>query len=112
MSDPIYTRHGDGGETSLVGGARVPKNSERVAAYGTIDEANSHIGLVRAALEVATPDEAELDRMLDFVQHKLFNCSSRLATPDDVVSTETPQVRPEDVSALESHIDALTAETD
>lgn len=111
MSGPIYTRDGDEGETSLANGARVSKNSARVAAYGAIDEASSHVGLVRAALEVAVPEEATLDRMLDFVQHRLFNCAGRLAMPDESANERTPDITPEDIATLESFIDSLSAET-
>lgn len=111
MSGKIYTRKGDTGTTSLVGGAHVAKNSTRVEAYGTVDEANSAIGLVRAAIEVAAEDEARLDRMLHFVQNRLFDCSSRLATPEGAESDRTPRITPEHVALLESHIDELTAAT-
>lgn len=108
MKHPIYTRTGDSGETSIVGGERVAKNGVRVTAYGTIDEANSHIGLARASLQVAVEEEADLDRVLDFVQHRLFNCSSRLATPDELVDGDTPEVSPEDIARLEQAIDDLS----
>jgi len=111
MSGSIYTRGGDHGETSLVGGKRIPKNSARVEAYGSIDEANAAIGLVRAKFEVAASDEADLDRVLDFVQHRLFNCSSRLATPDTELSDHTPSIADADVAFLEAEIDKLTAAT-
>lgn len=111
MTGSIYTRGGDHGETSLVGGSRVAKNSVRVEAYGSVDEANAAIGLVRAKLEVAAGDEADLDRVLDFVQHRLFNCSSRLATPPSVITDHTPAVSAEDVAALEDEIDRLSALT-
>ena len=108
----IYTRRGDTGETSLVGGSLVAKNSERVEAYGTIDEANSAIGLARAALQVAAADELELDMMLDFMQHRLFDCSSVLATPAAArPSTHThPAIHGADIEKLEAWIDSLTAQ--
>jgi len=111
MSGKIYTRGGDHGETSLVGGSRVAKNSVRVEAYGTVDEANAAIGLVRAELSVAASDEADIDRVLDFVQHRLFNCSSRLATPPGAETDHTPRISADDVAALEAEIDRLTAAT-
>jgi len=111
MSGKIYTRGGDHGETSLVGGSRVPKNSARVEAYGTIDEANATIGLVRAHLAVASEDEADIDRVLDFVQHRLFNCSSRLATPPGAESEQTPSISSADIAEVEAEIDRLTAAT-
>jgi len=110
MSEPIYTRRGDKGETSLVDGTRVPKNGARVGAYGAIDEASTAIGLARSALEVAASDEARLDVMLDFAQHRLSDCSSILATPLEARSGSTPVVNTEDVTRLESWIDELTDE--
>lgn len=111
MSGKIYTRGGDCGETSLANGQRIAKNGVRVTAYGTVDEANSQIGMIRAALEVAVAEEAELDRMLDLVQHRLFNCSSRLATPAGSETEHTPHVSDADVERLEGFIDSLTART-
>jgi cob(I)alamin adenosyltransferase len=106
----IYTRTGDKGETSLVGGSRVAKNSSRVEAYGTVDEANSCVGHARAVLEIG-PDDLRLDAMLDFVQHRLFDCSSLLATPADVRAARTggPAIQAEDIARLESWIDELTS---
>jgi cob(I)alamin adenosyltransferase len=106
----IYTRAGDRGETSIVGGTRVPKNSARVEAYGTVDEANSCVGLARAALEVAAPDDLRLDVMLDFVQHRLFDCSSLLATPAELRASRTglPSIGAGDITRLETWIDDLT----
>jgi cob(I)alamin adenosyltransferase len=111
MTGPIYTRRGDAGETSLVGGARVSKYHPRVEAYGTVDEANAAVGLVRASLEVAAPEEAEVDRMLDFVQHRLFNCSSALATPSGAETEHTPHITDADIARLEGYIDELTEAT-
>ncbi|MDY0088292.1 MAG: cob(I)yrinic acid a,c-diamide adenosyltransferase [Coriobacteriia bacterium] len=107
----IYTRRGDEGETSIVGGMRVPKNGGRVEAYGSVDEANCAIGLARAALEVAAEDDLRLDMMLDFVQHRLFDCSSLLATPAAVRAEEHtgPRIVPADITHVETWIDELTA---
>ena len=99
MTSKIYTRGGDGGETSLVDGSRVSKCSPRVEAYGTLDEANSWVGLARAALE----DEG-LDRALAFLQHRLFNCTSHLATPPGS-TVAAPTVSAADVAYLEGAID-------
>jgi cob(I)alamin adenosyltransferase len=111
MEAKIYTRKGDSGETSLVDGTRVPKHGLRVDAYGTVDEANSALGFVRTKLAVVGSErEAQLDMVLDFAQHKLFNCSSRLATPPDAVSESTPTITSADVERLEMAIDAMDAE--
>jgi cob(I)alamin adenosyltransferase len=113
MSGSIYTRGGDAGETSLSDGSRVAKHGARVEAYGTVDEANSAVGFVRTKLAVVGSEKgAELDMQLDFVQHKLFNCSSRLATPPEHISDKTPAITPEDVTRLERAIDAMDAELD
>lgn len=102
----IYTRRGDHGETSLVDGTRVPKDSTRVEAYGTVDELNSAIGFARSAI-----DDALLDDVLHFMQQRLFNCSSSLATPAESRTDRTPIVEPEDVTLLERAIDRFEATT-
>jgi cob(I)alamin adenosyltransferase len=73
----IYTRTGDSGETGLFGGGRVPKDHQRVAAYGDVDELNSAIGLARA-----TEPAAFFDALLETVQRDLFSIGGHLATPD------------------------------
>ena len=102
----LYTHRGDLGETSLAGGGRVSKASMRVEAYGSVDEAGSAVGLARAA--VTDPNVCAL---LLFVQHRLLNCSSSLATPAANASDATPSISSEDVAALESAIDLLTEHT-
>ena len=72
----IYTRGGDRGETSLGDGSRVPKHSLRVAAYGTVDEANAAIGIVRLHADPAA------DAMLDRIQNDLFDLGADLCTPE------------------------------
>ncbi len=104
MTASIYTRKGDGGETSLVGNVRVPKDSLRVEAYGTVDEANSWVGVARACTT-----HPVLWDTLDFLQHRLFNCSSNLATPPSVGSPQTIDV--EDVKFLERTIDHFEAKS-
>ena len=72
----VYTKRGDTGETSLAGGQRVPKDSTRIEAYGTIDELNAFVGLARRSLEKVLPHHpvmAPLDSILFRVQHELFN---------------------------------------
>lgn len=110
MSGPIYTRTGDGGDTSLGDGTRVPKSSLRVAAYGVLDEANSCVGLARAALDPAVEGGARLDETLAFVQHRLMNCAGLLASPPHVPSAVPPIVE-DDVTRLELAIDEMTAAT-
>ena len=102
----IYTRRGDTGTTSLVDGSRVPKNDLRVDAYGTIDEANSAVGLARAANA-----DPVLEATLCFVQHRLLNCSSSVATPRAAHGAHTPRVAPADVAFLERAIDTFDERT-
>src|SRR5256886_15428361 len=73
----IYTKTGDGGETGLFGGGRIPKDSLRVAAYGEVDELNAALGLARAL------DPLELaDAVLQSIQRSPFTIGAQLATPD------------------------------
>src|SRR5258706_16247365 len=82
----VYTRTGDKGDTALVGGKRVPKDSPRIDAYGTIDELNSVIGLARA-FNAEKLEEGEthlyLDGVLAKMQDKLVDLGSELATPEE-----------------------------
>lgn len=97
----IYTRTGDGGETSLFSGQRVPKDDPRVEAYGTVDELNSVLGLVRAE---ALP--ADVDQLLAQIQHDLFTLGADLATPPGTRrAAQAPRVGPDHVRALEAAID-------
>jgi len=97
----IYTKTGDGGETGLWGGGRIPKDAIRINAYGTVDECNAVLGLVR----VHNPGD-RLDGMLDRIQHLLFVVGSDLATPADV-PTAIPRITDADISLLEEWIDLL-----
>ncbi len=101
----IYTRGGDRGETSLGDGTRVEKHDLRVAAYGTVDEANAAIGLARLHAEGAT------DEILGRIQNDLFDLGGDLCTPEQ----ENPKYPPlrmtaSQVERLEQEIDALNAE--
>lgn len=100
MGSRIYTKTGDFGETSLVGGARVSKTSLRVDAYGSVDETNAFVGAAYALTE-----DSQLRRIFEFVMHKLFNCSSLIAHPVDVPSKI--RIAPEDIAILEESIDTL-----
>lgn len=99
----VYTRTGDKGTTALVGGKRVSKTDPRIESYGTIDELNSFIGLL--AVELTDKDDLGF---LKFVQHKLFNIGSYLAT--DQENTELnieSQVTDESISRIEKEIDRV-----
>jgi cob(I)alamin adenosyltransferase len=95
----IYTKTGDAGETSLFGGARVPKSDARIEAYGTIDELNSFLGVARASWP-ASPLDEELGR----IQSDLFDLGAHLAAPG---SNRFWGVRAERVAELESAIDGM-----
>ncbi|MGC6517083.1 MAG: cob(I)yrinic acid a,c-diamide adenosyltransferase [Candidatus Puniceispirillaceae bacterium] len=97
----IYTRTGDGGETSLVNGARVSKHSRRPAAFGEVDEVNSVIGLARLY------SQDEIDEMLSRIQNDLFDLGADLATPE----TDKPALRISNtqVTRLEEEIDEMNA---
>ena len=98
----IYTRGGDRGQTSLGDGSRVAKHDLRVAAYGTVDEANAVIGLARLHTEAAE------DAMLARIQNDLFDLGADLCRPgSDPEETGTLRVQPRQVARLESEIDAL-----
>ena len=102
----IYTRTGDAGSTALFGGERVSKTSSRVRAYGSVDEANAHLGVARSQL-----DAVDLDRLLADLQKDLFDVGADLATPATASVRETLRTIGEaDVSRLEKWIDRLDAE--
>jgi len=105
----IYTRTGDKGTTALGTGRRVPKTDARIAAYGTVDEANSFIGVARAALGSTDPD---VDAMLERIQNDMFDLGADLCTPDDGVDRgyEPLRVSQKQVERLEAEIDRLNGE--
>ena len=104
----IYTKAGDGGETRLVGGQKVPKNAARIEAYGTVDELMSCIGLARTALGAAdVPAGArELEAILRRIQNELFNVGSELATLPADLHPRQARVEARHIAALEREIDA------
>ena len=102
----VYTRRGDSGDTSLVGGQRIPKDDLRIEAYGTIDELNSFIGLARESA-AAEPALARLGDILLRVQHELFNAGSILATLPADVHPKQARVTPADAEQLEREIDQM-----
>jgi len=101
----IYTRTGDRGDTSLVGGQRIPKDDLRVEAYGTIDELNAVLGIV-----LADNAEPEIHAILNPVQHRLFNLGADLAAPRSVTHKTLRRVHAKDTRSLERAIDALQQE--
>jgi cob(I)alamin adenosyltransferase len=92
----IYTKTGDAGETGLFGGPRVRKDDERIEAFGTVDELNSHLGIVRTL-----PAAAAFDALLRGIQCELFDLGAQLATPGD----SDERITVAHVEALEQAID-------
>jgi cob(I)alamin adenosyltransferase len=105
--DRVYTKGGDKGETSLIGGERVPKNDPFIEAYGTIDEVNAVIGLVVEALAASPVAGPHLTPILRRVQNELFNLGCELATPDPEQRAKLPHIEARHVDALERDIDAV-----
>lgn len=99
----VYTKTGDKGKTSLIGGTRVPKNHIRIEAYGTVDELNSWIGLIRDQ-EINEEHKA----ILGEVQDRLFTVGSSLATdPERSPKTKLPDLVVADIELLEKEMDRL-----
>lgn len=96
----VYTKTGDKGTTSLATGERVSKSDLRLAAYGTADELNSFIGLLRSKVQ----DLQEIDLFLDYIQNKMFNLGAELAGCEGVGITA------EDVLRMEETIDMYSAD--
>jgi cob(I)alamin adenosyltransferase len=110
----IYTRGGDKGSTGLVGGKRVPKESLRLEAYGTTDELNAVIGIVRTHLPgfmSALGDDFEwYAEMLRRIQNELFDVGSELASPPEVEHPEMHHMSEAEVGELEAEIDRMNGE--
>lgn len=108
----IYTRRGDTGETSLVGGQRAPKNALRIECYGTVDELNAFVGAACVSLQqglTSVPQLGPLDPILRRVQHELFNLGSILATLPQDVGPRQPRVTGAESEWLERDIDSMNA---
>ena len=102
----IYTKTGDKGDTSLVGGARVRKNDIRVEAYGTVDELNAQISLLG---EYIKPISVAIYEDLKYVQRVLFDIQTLLATEDEVLCSRFPQIGVAQVGYIERKIDEMTS---
>lgn len=98
----VYTKKGDKGTTQLIGGKRVPKNHERIEAYGTVDELNSYMGLLRD--QSVDKDTQEL---IITIQNKLFTIGALLANQDDNNKMKLPLIDEKDVIQLENEIDKM-----
>ncbi|MGD1044481.1 MAG: cob(I)yrinic acid a,c-diamide adenosyltransferase [Bacteroidota bacterium] len=101
----IYTKTGDTGDTSLFGGKRVPKSSPRIEAYGTVDELNAQIGVVRAL-----KPSAEVDSLLEHIQNQLFVLGADLAAPFDTAPASIKRIQQNEIQFLEVTIDRLNAQ--
>lgn len=109
----VYTRGGDKGETSLVGGQRIAKDSIRIESYGTVDELNALLGIVRVANRdlpgISSEDREKLDAILFRLQNELFNLGSDLATIPGDRHPKQPVIEAHHVAFLEATIDDLNA---
>lgn len=106
----IYTRTGDTGETSLGSGERVSKADLRIQTYGTVDETNTIIGLVR--LHTTAPEMQQLDDMLGRIQNELFDLGADLCVPDrgQTLDYEPLRISPKQFERIEREIDTLNDE--
>ncbi|WP_268036253.1 cob(I)yrinic acid a,c-diamide adenosyltransferase [Algoriphagus sp. PAP.12] len=98
----IYTKTGDQGKTSLLGGERVPKSHLRIDAYGTVDELNSFVGLLRD--QQINESRSEI---LKEIQDRLFTIGADLATPAGKDKVKKPDLLPEDIELLEKEMDQM-----
>jgi cob(I)alamin adenosyltransferase len=103
MAFKIYTKTGDKGQTSLIGGTKVPKSHLRIESYGTVDELNSYIGLCSDHIT-----DAPVKSLLKEVQDRLFTIGSSLACdPEKEPLMKIPDLKPEDILLLETEIDKM-----
>ena len=103
--DKIYTRTGDKGMTSLVGGVRVPKTHARLEAYGTVDELNACIGWL-----ITVTEDEKSKQFLQYIQHKLFSVGSYLATdPERTEIRMESRISEDSITKLEKAIDEINS---
>ena len=102
MTLKIYTKTGDKGQTSLIGGTRVPKYHNRIEAYGTVDELNSYIGLI-SCQEIALHDK----EMLKEIQDRLFTIGASLASDPERSKMKVPDLIESDILLLETEMDTM-----
>jgi cob(I)alamin adenosyltransferase len=101
----VYTKTGDQGTTSLIGGTRVLKSSLRIESYGTVDELNSNLGLLRDWIN----DDVLVDWILE-IQDRLFTLGSNLAADPNAPTMKLPEISTEDIDSLERWIDEMDEE--
>jgi cob(I)alamin adenosyltransferase len=102
MAFKIYTKTGDTGLTSLIGGTRLPKQHIRIEAYGTVDELNSHVGLLRDVVN----DKATFELLIQ-IQDRLFTIGSQLAADPEKNKMQLPVLFEDDIVVLEKAIDGI-----
>jgi cob(I)alamin adenosyltransferase len=103
MSRKIYTKTGDAGRTSLIGGTKVPKNHIRINAYGTVDELNAWVGMLRDQLS-----DTHSRNLLQEIQDRLFTIGSSLACdPNKEISMKIPDLKESDILLLENEMDSM-----
>lgn len=100
----IYTKKGDSGTTGLIGGTRLPKHHIRIESYGTVDELNSYLGLLRDTIT----NQSIVDFIVD-VQDRLFTIGSQLAVGKEDVSMKLPNIHLSDIEKIELKIDEMDA---
>ena len=98
----IYTKKGDKGETSLLGGKRVSKSNIRIESYGTIDELNSWLGLIRDQ-----KIDSDTKKLLIHIQDRLFTIGSHLASDPNKKGIKIPDIKEENITALEKEMDKM-----
>jgi len=99
----IYTKTGDKGITSLIGGTRVPKHHLRIETYGTVDELNSFLGMIRDL----TGGDEHLQHILKEIQDRLFTIGSLLAADPEKSRMKLPDLHEDDITLLENEIDSM-----
>ncbi|MGE3973945.1 MAG: cob(I)yrinic acid a,c-diamide adenosyltransferase [Bdellovibrionales bacterium] len=107
----IYTKVGDGGQTSLVSGTKISKGDVRLEAYGTVDELNSCLGVARAEIKQIkghTKERKQMELWLAKIQNDLFNLGSLLACEKAEIAKKLPSISESQIKEMESQIDQMT----
>ncbi|MCU0441007.1 MAG: cob(I)yrinic acid a,c-diamide adenosyltransferase [Bacteroidia bacterium] len=104
MTFKIYTKTGDAGQTSLIGGVRVPKYHLRIESYGTVDELNSYIGVIKDSIQ-----DEHVHQLLYEIQDRLFTIGSVLASDPEKSKMKVPDLHEADVLLLENEMDMMDA---
>lgn len=108
MSKKIYTKTGDKGKTTLLGGTKVPKNNLRIEAYGTVDELNSFVGVLSDYLQIDQGKFLDCLFQLNIIQNDLFKIGSILSKdPLKDLGFDLPSINEEDINKLEKWIDTM-----